>query len=157
MLGQENPEMNFILETVNGVVLILSISLLLVLTFYIASKLRQNNQPLRRVLANGPMRATVLALALALLFDKLGVLLTRVAVFTWRRFGNGLTGGPMNEIQIYLLLIGTPLSAIGLLWLIRILSRPMYGDWPWTVTAIVAGCYLAVTFWQHYHLIGALL
>ena len=85
------------------------------------------------------MRTTVMALAFALLFDKLGVLMTRVAVWLWRRFGNGLTAGPMNDIQIYLLLIGTPLSAIGLLWLIRLLSRPMYGDWPWTVTAIIAG------------------
>jgi hypothetical protein len=93
--------------------------------------------------------ATVLALALALYLDKLGVLMTRVSVWTWRRFGDGLVGGPMNDAQLYLLLVGTPLSAIGLLWLIEILSRPRYGNWPWLACVAITLIFLIATFALH--------
>lgn len=149
MLGTANPEMNFILETVNGVVLILSFTLLIVLTGYIVAKFREQKVPVHQVLMSVPAAHTVLALALALYLDKLGVLMTRMAVWTWRRFGDGLVGGPMNDAQIYLLMIGTPLSAIGLLWLVRILSRPRYGDWPWMVSSALATIYLVAAVARH--------
>lgn len=149
MLNAGNPELNFVLETVNGIVLILSFPLLIVLTHYIIAKLRQRKQPMRRMLLSVPAVPTVLALALALYLDKLGVLMTRLAVWTWRRFGNGLTGGPMNDAQEYLLLIGTPLCAIGLLWLIAILSRPRFGNWPWLASAGMAAMFMVATVTRH--------
>jgi len=152
MLKAGSPELNFILETINGVVLILSFPLLIVLTIYIISKIRQQKQPLHQALVNAP-NSTVLALALALYLDKVGVLVTRVAVWTWRHFGDGLKGGPMNDTQVHALLAGTALSAVGLLWLIGILSRPRYGNGPWLACITVTAIYLISTCTRH--LIGA--
>jgi hypothetical protein len=104
------------------------------------------------VLVRVPAVPTVLALALSLYLDKLGVLMTRVSVWTWRRFGDGLVGGPMNDTQIYLLMIGTPLSAIGLLWLVRILSRPRFGNWPWVVSSVLAAIYVVAAVTRHWWL-----
>ena len=149
MLGQGNLELNFILETVNGVVLILSFPLLIVLTLYLVAKYRQPDRPLRPVPGVLPV---AISLASALLIDKLGVLLTRLAVWTWRRFGAGESGGPMNEWQHYILLAGTVMSAIGCLWLIRILSRPMYGELPWSISTLLAGIYVLQRMIEHYPL-----
>lgn len=152
MLGRENAELNFILETANGVVLILSFPLLMVLTIYL--KRRFSHAPDHPVYQFKLAVPSAVSLAVALYVDKLGMLLTRLSVWTWRQFGAGVSGGPMNEAQHHLLLVGTLLSAVGALWLIRVISRPMFGNWPWIASAVASIIYLIVALGNYYFLSG---
>lgn len=154
MLGQTNLEMNFILETVNGVVMILSAFLLVCLTLYLIMQIRRYKLPWNFVLGMAPtaVPATVLAavvLGAALYVEKTGMLLTRLAVFSWRRFGNGEAGGSMNVTEREVLMAGTILSAVGALWLIRILSKPVLGEWPWIVSTIIGAGYVTIAVAVH--------
>jgi hypothetical protein len=39
-------------------------------------------------------------------------------------------------------IIGAVLTSIGLLWLLRVMSRARFGDWPWVVSSILLVIYL---------------
>ena len=148
MLPKTDDEINFILEQVNGVIIVLSFCLLTVLFVYLFVEVRRRKLSWQDAFSiNIPIG---MSLALALLTEEVGVLILRGAIFTWRRFG-GEAVGPMTETQRLLLLAGTILCAFGILWLTRILSRPMFGDWPWLVAAGLSGLYLSQAFVWHYY------
>lgn len=135
-------DLNFVLETVNGVVAILTFFLLIFLTMYLFSELRRRHLAWRALMMSLPIG---MSLALALYVEKVGALLTRVVVWVWRRLGAGGAGGPMSHVQLQAMLLGAVLMAIGLLMLIRVLSKPRFGNWPWIVSGCITVGYVAVS------------
>jgi hypothetical protein len=71
--------------------------------------------------------------------ENFGTGLTRVLSWIWRMGGGEL---PFNDLQNLILITGSLLTASGLLWMIAILSRPRYGEWPWRASAAIAGGYV---------------
>lgn len=81
---------------------------------------------------------TMRSIAIPLLIDMTGVVLTRTVVAFWR---SGLAGrpGPMSPTQVSLMLLAAILMVIGTAWLTHAISRPTLGNWPWmlSVTAVL--------------------
>jgi hypothetical protein len=75
-----------------------------------------------------------IALALPMLVIKIGLLLTRGSLWIWRQFAEG---GAMPFWQRDIAIIGAVLTSIGLLWLLRVMSRARFGDWPWIISAML--------------------
>jgi hypothetical protein len=65
---------------------------------------------------------------------------TRSAIWIWRQYG----GGQMAAWQLHLVLIGTAITALSVLWLVRVLSRAHFGDWPWIAAACAVLVYIAL-------------
>lgn len=132
---------NTILEVTNGVVAILVFCLLVWLAEHLRWELRYRSLTWKMVLFGLPS----VAIAAALFFEKLGTLTSRTVVFVWRMSGGN---GPFSELENSLLIVGSFLTASGLLWMIAILSRPRFGEWPWRASAALAASYvcLAVAF-----------
>lgn len=148
MLGQSDDDLNFILERINGVIIVQSFCLLIVLLVYLYWEIRLGKMSWRDIfMARIPIG---MSLALALLTEEIGILTLRGAIYAWRRFGGGETASPMNRSERISLLVGTLICAVGILWLTRILSRPMFGDWPWLVAAGLSAVYLSQAFVLHY-------
>lgn len=132
---------NTILEVTNGVVAILVFCLLVWLAEHLRWEFRYRSITWKLALFGLPS----VAIVAALLFEKLGTLTTRTVVVFWRMSGGG---EPFSELENSLLIVGSLLTASGLLWMIAILSRPRFGEWPWRASAALAVSYvcLAVAF-----------
>jgi len=72
--------------------------------------------------------------------EKTGSFMTRAAVWVWRLTTGGIE--PFTETEKGFLFAGSFLSGVGILLLIRILSRPRFGEWPWIASGIVAYGYV---------------
>lgn len=147
MLGQSEIDLNFLLESVNGVILLQSACLLTVLMIYLLTEAKRFRLTWWQAIKHPPIGMT---LAAALVVQETGVMLLRGAIFSWRRFGSGETMS-MNHTEHLVLLVGTFLSAAGLLWLTRILSSPLFGDWPWLITAVLSTIYIFTAVTLHYY------
>ena len=136
-MGQQN----FILEITNGVVSILVLCLLVWLFEHLRTEFRQRGLTWKMALFGMPSVAIVAALML----EKSGTAISRIVIFFWR-FGGG--SFQFTRTQNSLLIVGSLITASGLLWIIAILSRPRYGEWPWRASAVLAASYalLAVAF-----------
>lgn len=122
-----------LLDTMNGVITIMSAALIVILTAYLISRRREINF----LAVSLPIG---MSLALAIYVREMGSLLTRLVLWAWLRVGG--VSLPATGIQASLMLIGAFGMIFGLLWLIAILSRPQWGDWPWLATAAAAIVYL---------------
>lgn len=131
--------LNFILEQANGSTSILSFSLLVFLTFYLWDWLHYKNMNVWTALFVGLPPA--IALALVLYLEKIGTLMTRAVVWAWRMAG---AAKPFTEIETDFLLGGALLTALGLLLMIRLLTMPRFGNWPWLASAGLTIAYLTV-------------
>jgi hypothetical protein len=136
--------LNFILEQANGSTSILTFALLVFLTFYLWDWLRYKKMNLWTALFVGLPPA--IALAVILYLEKIGTLMTRSVVWVWR-MGGGKT--PFTETETIFLLGGAVLTALGLLLMIRLLTSPRFGAWPWLASAGAAIAYLAVNTVLH--------
>lgn len=133
--------LNFVLEQVNAAASLLTISLLIFLTFYLWDWLvYKGRTPLRAILVGLP---PAIALAAILYLEKIGTLLTRSVVWVWRAFRGGAV--PFTGGEVFFLLSGAVITSIALLLTIRLLTRPRFGDWPWLASASVTCLYLATT------------
>ncbi|HXP66173.1 MAG TPA: hypothetical protein VN815_11925 [Steroidobacteraceae bacterium] len=133
--------LNFVLEQVNAAASLLTFSLLIFLTFYLWDWLvYKGRTPWRALLIGLP---PAIALAALLYLDKVGTLLTRSVVWMWRVFGEGVV--PFTDAETFFLLGGSLITSIAVLLMIRLLTRPRFGDWPWMASASITCLYLAVT------------
>jgi hypothetical protein len=132
--------LNFILEQANGSTSVLTFALLVFLTFYLCDWLHYKKMNFLAAFFVGLPPA--IALASILYLEKVGTLMTRLVALVWRMTGGGKT--PFTLVQTYFLLAGAIVTAIGLLLMIRLLTMPRFGNWPWLVSAGLAGVFLVV-------------
>lgn len=133
--------LNFVLEQVNAAAALLTFSLLVFLTFYLWDWLRYKGRtPFRALLIGLP---PAIALAAILYLDKIGTMMNRMVIWVWRAFKGGAV--PFNNIEMGFLLGSAVLTSLAMLLMIRLLTRPRFGDWPWLASASVTCIYLAVT------------
>jgi hypothetical protein len=112
---------------------------LAVLIFYVIDQKRHLEMTWWRCIADPPAGISV---ALPMIGVKFGILLTRGALWSWRQFGGGALMAPSQK---FFVLIGTVITALALLWLVRVLSRAHYGDWAWIAAAGSALAYIFLT------------
>jgi len=125
------------LQITNGTVIIQVASVLAVLIFYVFDQKQLRGMTWRQCIADP---SAGIALALPLIGVNCGILITRGSVYTWRHMGGA---APLGQSQRVLVLIGTIITALALLWLVRVLSRARFGEWPWIATGSAALAYVA--------------
>ncbi|WP_187399363.1 hypothetical protein [Bradyrhizobium paxllaeri] len=140
---REHSEVNFYLEMINGTSVILIAVLLAFLVTYIKAELHRRDLSWRD-LFDYPAG---LSLALSITVAAFGFALTRGSLWVWRQFGSG---EQMSEWQLHLALIGSAITSLGILWMIRVLSRPRFGDWPWIAAGSATLLYAAINAVGHY-------
>ena len=133
--------MNFsaVLEAANGVWAILALWLTAFMVYHIAKILAQRRIGWRRVLLNFDLPLSV-QLAFGVLVISLAVLVTRG--FIW--FARMQHGGNVDSIvaQSGFYLFGTALGVGGFLSILRTISQPSFGHWPWVGALISATAYV---------------
>lgn len=143
---EAHDNLNFLLESINGVILLQAACLLLVLVAYLLSELGKNRKQSRW---ENFLRSRGMALAAALIIQESGVMFTRGTIFAWRKLWDG-EAAMLGRIDYMFIVLGTCMSAIGLIWLTKILSRPMFGHWPWVTTTMLSLAYVAWAVVSHY-------
>lgn len=139
--------LNFILEQVNGSVALLTFFFLCFSSWYLWDFLAYRGFAMRAALVGLPPAVTLL---LVMDVEKLGTLMTRSVIWGWRIMGGGLI--PFSHAETTILLVGASLTAIGLLLLIRLLSRPYFGEWPWLVSGGISLAQIGIS--TAFHLWG---
>jgi hypothetical protein len=134
--------LNFTLEVINGSISILTFFLLFFLSVYLASHIRREGFTWKSFF----WMSTAASLVVTLFIEKTGTLATRTVTWIWRSRGGNL---PFTSIENFFLVIGAVLTVIGLIMMIRVLSRPRFGNWPWMVSTIVALGYVGVESFTH--------
>lgn len=130
---------NFILELSNGCNSIITAFLLLFLTSYLFTGISRKGLRWRLLF----MVPTALALGIAMYVEKVGTLVTRSGIWVWRLTTQGEL--PFTSVQTAFLILGSLITTVGLLMLLRILSRPRYGDWPWSIALSTVLIYVVGT------------
>lgn len=138
-------KLNFILEQINGAASLLTFSLLLFLSFYLWDWLAYKHRtPWSAMLVGLP---PAIALAAILYMEKIGTLMTRVVVWSWRTFREGNI--PFNDVETGFLIGGAAITSMGLLLMIRLLTLPRFGNRAWVASAAITAAYLlATTIWH---------
>lgn len=134
--------LNFILEVINGSVSILTYFLLVFLAYYIAEDFGKETFTWRNLF----VLSTAMALVIALFVEKTGTFLTRSVIWLWRMTGGSV---PFSVAENLILIVGAALTMMGLLMLIRILSRQRFGNWPWAFAAVIVFSYDAAAVITH--------
>lgn len=128
-------DIKFVLRTVNGVTIILILMAMLFLVLYVV------NQHKKRKLTwwQDMTRPTPgVALAQPMLLIKAGWMVTRGPIWVWQT----LDGSLVMPSSVYLTMItGTMITAVGFIWLIRVISYFRYGHWPWQLTSTLIVLY----------------
>jgi hypothetical protein len=134
--------LNTTLEIINGSVAILSFLLIFFLLSYLISDIQREGFSARNFL----IKSTAISLVVALLVEKSGTFMTRTIVWAWRTRGGTL---PFTTVEGFFLISGAVFTAFGLIMMIRVLSRPQLGDWPWMTSATVSLLYVAMEVIVH--------
>jgi hypothetical protein len=130
-------KLNFTLEIINGSISILTFFLLFFLVVYLISDLKREGFSVKVFF----LMSTAVSLVVALFVEKLGALTTRTVIWIWRAHGGNL---PFSTLEDILLVVGAVFTAAGLVMMIRVLSRPRFGEWPWIVSSVAALDYTAL-------------
>jgi hypothetical protein len=137
--------LNFTLKVINGAITLLTISLLIFMTFYIVNAFKRRRLSWRNLWFGLPISVS---LAFIIYIDKLGALITRLVVWTWRNKGGD--SSPFNTPETWWLFIGALVTGLGMLLMIRLLSRPRFGDWPWLASAAITTLYVVCSYLFEY-------
>jgi hypothetical protein len=129
-------DLEFYFETINGTLIILLVAALAFLSYYVVDQKRHRGLSWRDCMFGAPPG---IGIALPMIGVKLGLLVTRGSRWTWQQFGGG---EPMTTWQLHLSLVGTAIASLALLWLVRVLSRAHFGDWPWIAAGSAALAYI---------------
>lgn len=129
--------LNFTLELINGSIAILSFFLLFFLTTYLVSDIKREGFSFKTFF----WMSTAASLVVSLFIEKTGTFATRTVIWLWRTNGGGVV---FDQTQDFFLIFGSLLTTAGLVMMIRVLSRPRFGNWPWMVSTIVAIDYVTV-------------
>lgn len=138
--------LNFILEQLSGVASVLTFCLLVFLTFYLWDWLSYKHRSGWDALLIGLPPA--IALAAILYLNEVGALMTRMVAWVWRAFYGGSV--PLTSVQLGFIIGGTVISSTAILLMIRLLTMPRLGNWPWIASAISAAVYLVISMSIHW-------
>lgn len=121
--------LNKLLEIVNGNLAILRFEFLIFLAVYLymaADEMKPRDWFVALPLG--------MAVAVSMFFNNAGELGRNVVVWTWRVSTGGVV--PLTDFQLGMLTAFASVAALGLLLMIRIFSRPFFGNFPWVFCAI---------------------
>lgn len=131
--------LEYYMETLNGVFVILLANACIWLTYYIFEQKRIHSVSLIKVTTeDGPLGVR---LAIPMLTLKFGLLL-RAVIWGWVELGPGHKDLQLSEFLI--VVFGSLLVVAGFLCLIRVLTKPRFGSWPWLVVGAVVLMYVVV-------------
>ena len=136
--------LNFILEQINASTSLLIFFFLCWSSWYLWEFFAYRGYSWRTIFVGLP---PAIGLLLILFFEKIGTLMTRATIWAWRAGTGGTL--PFTDTQTAFLLAGATFTAIGILFLIRVLSRPRLGEWPWMGAGIIAGGWVLISTLIH--------
>lgn len=136
----EMEEINFLLETVNGVIVILLACAMVALVKYIFHTKRRLELTWYQVFFTPPLG---IQLAFPMIAIKLGFIMTRGAIWDWRQFHGGVS--MPADVKTFAL-VGTTITAIGVFWLIRVIST---SNWFWIISWGMASAFIILNFWLY--------
>lgn len=136
--------LSFILELLNGTSSILVFFLLVWLSFHLYDRHSEDGIG---IVASVLGMAGGVSLALYLYVEQAGLFLTRAVVFNWRINGAMY---PFTFSQNIIFGLGAFMVSSGILLMIRLLSRPRFGEWPWVMTAAVTSLFVVIRTAIHY-------
>lgn len=134
--------LNFTLEVINGSISVLTYFVLIFLGYYLVSGFGRHQFTWKNLF----IISTAIGLAFSLFIEKMGTFLTRTIIWLWRVAGAQV---PFTVAQNVVLIVGALLTMMGLLMMIRVLSRPRFGNWPWATAAIIVATYDVVSVIIH--------
>lgn len=125
----------YVLEILSGCWSILSICFLVFLISYLVGQYREN-----KLTANDLWSLPLgMVVAVSLVVQNFGSLTSRLTIWIWRHF---YTGTPLSMVELYALALSAFVAGIGTLMLIRVFSKPRYGDFPWIFSAAITAAYI---------------
>lgn len=119
-----------VLEVINGGWALLALSLFLVSFAYVWHELRAREMMIWRWHLDWTKGMRV---ASAVMTMSLGIFCTRITIYIWRAFYDG---GSLGNAQLYFLIFGAFMGAVGFLCAIREISMPLFGPCPWIMTML---------------------
>lgn len=138
-----NSELNFILELVDGTVLITAFGAAVFISIYILDCYRASHRKLIAFLCSAPIGAR---LAMSMLGVKVGAVLL-VGGLLASRFQNQ----KINAVELSVVCVGILMLVMAMLWITRVLTQPVHGEWPWVTTTLATILYMATMMLGHFH------
>lgn len=135
-------ELNFVLELVDGTVLITALSAAIFLLIYIFASYRASGRPLINYLYNAPIGVR---LAMPMLLVKVGAALLVGALLSTRFREQHIT-----TIELPIIITGIVTLVLALVWVTRGLTESVYGEWPWATTTLATMFYIAAMMLWHF-------
>lgn len=129
-----------ILEMINGSLAILAAELIAICVIYCMYQGINLRMSWRDWIVALPLG---IAVALALLTKNVGDEIRYLTVWWWRFTTDGV--GPMSEVQLLLLILGSTITALGMLWLIYRLTQEWFGVRILAFCAAMVAVYLGGT------------
>ncbi len=124
-----------LLEEVNGAWAILGLALFVTLAIYFVKEWRRNRLTLKKWLAHG--LPPHLSLVVALMTYVAGSASMRGALWYWRHQVNTSVPAPAL-VNNSVVLAASLTAAVGMLCMMRVISREWVGHWPWISAAVIA-------------------
>ena len=141
-----NSELNFVLELVDGTVLITAFSAAVFILIYIVDDYRDSKRQLLEYLYDPPKP---IRLAFPLFFVRIGAVLLVGALLSSR-----FRDEQETTLELALIMLGIVILVIALMWTMRVLTHIRYGEWPWAATAAVTLLYIvSMMLWHHFSII----
>lgn len=138
--------LNLFLELINGVAVILTVCLLIFLTFYLGDWLAYKHRSGWDALLIGLPPA--IALASLIYMNEVGIVMARLVGWVWRAFYNGAI--PFTPMEVGFIIAGCLISSTAIIFMIRLLTLPRLGNWPWIASAIAAVVYVIFSIIGHW-------
>lgn len=133
------PNLDRLLELSNGLWTIVSVSLVIFLSYHLIKVSILRKITFRMWFFRLPLS---MQLALGILIVALGIAMRSGQVWVDRL----LHAGELSpSFGTHTFVFGTLVAVTGFMCILRVLTRPMLGNWPWVVTTLVMVAY--ILFW----------
>jgi hypothetical protein len=137
-------KLKFALEVVNGSTVILGCFLIAWLVFHLYDMIIHRGEVSIKSMMFGVAGGA--SLAGYLLIEQVGIVLNRLMIWIWRMMG---ASEPFTDFQDIIFALGAFLIGVGILLMIRLLSRPRFGETPWVVAATFTLLYTIIRTIHH--------
>lgn len=137
-----NNNLNFVLELVDGTVLIAALSAAIFILIYIFDSYRSSKQSLFYYFRHAPMGVR---LAMPMLMVKVGAVLLVGALLSSRFRDQKIIG-----LELATVMFGIVMLVFALLWVTRVLTEHLYGEWPWVTTTLITLLYIVAMMVWHF-------
>jgi hypothetical protein len=133
-----------VLSLVDGTILITAFSAAVFISMYILENYRASGRSsLIKYLYYAPLGVRV---ALPILSVRVGAVLLVGALLSSR-----FRDQKINSLEITIVLLGIILLVVGLIWMTRVLTKHIYGEWPWVTTTLITISYIMIMLVWHFH------